>query len=62
MSKNYISELRDKIALAVLPELLSKCDYLEFSQITDLAYNIADIMLYSRKKESLFNNNIKENK
>ena len=63
MTKDYINELRDKIALAVLPVLLTKCDYLEFYQITDLCYVIADEMLKSRnKQETLFNNNIKDKK
>ena len=63
MTKDYITELRDKIALAVLPVLLTTSDYLEFYQITDLCYNIADEMLKSRnKQETLFNNNIKETK
>jgi len=63
MTKDYINELRDKIAMAVLPVLLTKCDYLEFYQITDLCYEIADEMLKSRnRQDTLFNNNIKETK
>ena len=58
MTKDYIAEFRDKIALAILPILLKKCEHYEFYQITDLSYEIADIMLSSRnKQESIFNKN-----
>jgi len=57
MTKTYLSELRDKTALVTLPVLLLKCEHLDFNQITDLCYQIADTMLQSRnKQESLFNN------
>ena len=50
-------EFRDTIALAVLPVLLLKCKHLEYSQITDLCYQIADTMLSSKNKQiNLFNN------
>jgi len=51
MTKDYTTELRDKIALVVLPVLLSQCSHLEYQELTDLAYNIADIMLTSRNKQ-----------
>jgi hypothetical protein len=51
MTKDYIAEFRDKIALAILPILLKKCEHYEFYQITDLSYEIADIMLSSRNKQ-----------
>ncbi|MBX3045203.1 MAG: hypothetical protein KF896_15935 [Ignavibacteriae bacterium] len=60
MNKNYLNELRDKIATAVLPVLLSRCKHLEFHQITELCYQIADEMLKSRDKEVSIFNNIKE--
>ena len=57
MKKDYKSELRDKIALEVLPVLLNKCEHSEFYQITELSYQIADIMLISsNNQESIFNN------
>ena len=62
MNKFYITELRDKIALAVLPVLLITGQHLEFYQITDLCYNIADEMLSSRNKQDTLFNNIKEKK
>ena len=62
MTKDYTTELRDKIALAVLPVLLSKCDYLLYNQITDLCYQIADTMLTSRNKQDSLFNNFKEKK
>lgn len=40
MNKNYLTELRDTIAVAVLPLLLIKCEHLEYSEITELAYKI----------------------
>ena len=50
-------DFRDTIALAILPVLLLKCKNLEFIQITDLCYQIADTMLSSRNKQTnLFNN------
>ena len=60
MNKDYLSELRDKIAIAALPAILKKGEHLEFYQITDLCYNIADIMLCSRNKQDTLFNNIKE--
>jgi len=61
MTKTYLSELRDKIALAILPVLLVKCEHLDFNQITDLCYQIADTMIQSRNnQESLFNNKRKK--
>lgn len=60
MKKDNIIELRDKIALVVLPVLLSKCEQLEFYQITELCYQIADLMLNSRNKQESIVNNIRE--
>lgn len=60
MKKDYIQELRDNIALAVLPVLLSKCQHLEFSDITNLSYQLADEMLKARNKQKSIFNHIKE--
>ncbi len=60
MKKDYISELRDNISIAVLPVLLIKCSHLEYNQITELCYQIADDMLKSRDKQESIFNNIKE--
>jgi hypothetical protein len=60
MTKNYLTELRDNIALVVLPVLLKKSEHLEFSQITELCYDIADEMLKSRNNQDSLINNIKE--
>ena len=62
MTKNYLTELRDKIALTVLPVLLLNSKHLEFDQITELCYDIADEMLKSRNKQNTLFNNIKEKK
>jgi hypothetical protein len=62
MTKDYLTEFRDKIALVVLPVLLFKSEHLEFSQIAELCYNIADEMLNSRNKKDTLFNNIKEKK
>jgi len=62
MTKDYITEFRDKIALAVLPVLLLKDKHLEFYQLTDLSYLIADTMLSSRNKQDSLFNNFKEKK
>ena len=51
MTKDYLTEFRDKIALVVLPVLFKKSEHLEFSQITELCYQIADEMLKSRNKQ-----------
>ena len=62
MTKNYLIELRDKIASSVLAVLLLKVEHLDFEQMADLSYEIADIMLISRNKQLSIFNNIKENK
>ena len=57
MTKNYLVELRDKIASSVLTVLLTKVEHLDFDQLTDLSYEIADLMLASRTKQlSIFSN------
>ena len=60
LKNNYLVELRDMIALAVLPVLLNKCSHLEFHQLTELCYQIADEILKSRAKQESIFNNIKE--
>ena len=61
MTKDYLTEFRDKVALVVLPVLFKKSEHLEFSQITELCYQIADEMLESRNKQDTLFNNIGEN-
>ncbi|MCX6152775.1 MAG: hypothetical protein NT007_01310 [Candidatus Kapabacteria bacterium] len=58
MRKDYNEELRDAIAAGLLPLLLVKCEHNELWQITDLCYEIADLMLASRnkKQDNLFTN------
>jgi hypothetical protein len=49
--KTDTKPLRDTIALNVLCVLLKECKHLEFEQLTNLSYEIADKMLESRNNQ-----------
>jgi hypothetical protein len=57
IKKDNLNSLRDNIAISVLQVLLFKCEYLDFVQITELSYEIADKMLVVRNKDL---NNVNE--
>ena len=50
MSKDYIIQLRDKIALTVLPVLL-KSKFHDYFEVVAECYQIADIMVSAREQK-----------